>query len=114
MPVPRRPSSVSPDRRRRVVQYLLAFVALVVVVDGLVGNKGLFAMLRARDEYRDLQNKLEKAKQDNAELRTMAYRYRHDPAAIEALARERLGMIRNGERVYVLKDADPVDPTPAR
>ena len=105
---------MSPERRRRVVQWALAFAAVVIVVDGLVGDKGLFAMLRARNEYRDLQDKLERAKQDNASLRAQAYRYRHDPAAIEALARERLGMIRNGERVYVLKDADPVEPEPSR
>src|SRR6476661_2486585 len=38
-------------RTRRVVRVLLLFVAAVVIVDAVVGDRGLLAMLRARHQY---------------------------------------------------------------
>jgi len=44
-----------PRRRRRAVQYVLVFIGCVIVVDALVGDKGLLAMVKARQEYRALE-----------------------------------------------------------
>src|SRR6185436_1378706 len=48
------------DRRgvRRAVQYLLVFVGCVLVLDALVGEKGLLEMLKKRQEYRALEQSL--------------------------------------------------------
>ncbi|MBI4476215.1 MAG: hypothetical protein HY654_03520, partial [Acidobacteria bacterium] len=39
------------QRVRRVTAFLLLFVASVLIVDGLVGDKGLLAIAQARREY---------------------------------------------------------------
>jgi cell division protein FtsB len=93
-----------PAWRRRGVHLLLAFVTLVLVIDALVGEKGLLESMRARRQYQQLARSLDDLKRENARLRDEARRLREDPTAIESLAREELGLIRPGEVVFILKD----------
>ena len=94
-----------PDRRRpRVLLYCLVFVGCVLLVDSFVGEKGLLAMFEARREYRNLQQSLQDARLENARLREEARRLREDPNAIEELARRELGLIRPGEKLFIIRD----------
>jgi cell division protein FtsB len=79
-------------------------VVLVFVADGLVGERGLVAMLRARQEYDDLAVSIARQRAENARLREEARRLREDPSAIEEIARRELGLIKPGEKVFLLKD----------
>lgn len=93
--------------RRKTVHLLLVFVTLVLVLDALVGEKGLLETIRARRQYRELTASIERLRAENVELREEARRLREDPSAIESLAREELGLIRPGEMLFILKDAKP-------
>ena len=95
-----------PDRTRRIVQMLLLFIAAVIVVDALVGEQGLFAMLRARRQAEELAATIARKRAENARLREEARRLEDDPAAIEEVARRELGLIRPGEKVFIIKDLD--------
>ena len=65
---------------------------------GLFGDDhGLRAMLQARRDARDLASEVAALRAENAGLRRRAEALRRDPAAIEAVARETLGMVRPGE-----------------
>jgi cell division protein FtsB len=97
-------------RSRRIVRWLLLFVACVIVVDSLVGDRGLVAMLRARHEYDALAATIAHERAENAELREEARRLREDPAAVEEIARRELGLIRPGEKVFIVKDVPPPKP----
>jgi cell division protein FtsB len=103
-PGPKRPTT----RNRRIVQLLVLFVASVIIVDGLVGDRGLLAMLRARHEYDQLAASISHQRAENARLREQARRLREDPTAIEEIARRELGLIKPGERVFIVKDVPPV------
>jgi cell division protein FtsB len=94
-------------RNRRIVQLLVLFVAAVIIVDGLVGERGLLAMLRARHEYDELAASISRQRAENARLRDQARRLREDPSAIEEIARRELGLIKPGERVFIVKDVPP-------
>ena len=48
--------------------------------------------------------------ESSAKLRETARRLREDPAAIEEIARRELGLIKRGERVFIVKDL----PSPAK
>lgn len=111
-PRPRRKTSKPkrPARNRRIFQLLLLFIASVIVVDGLVGERGLLAMLRARREYDELSATIARRRTENARLREEARRLREDPAAIEDLARRELGLIKPGEKVFIIKDVRPAKP----
>jgi cell division protein FtsB len=101
-----------PSRNRRIVQVLLILGASIIIVDGLVGERGLLAMLRAQHEYDELAASISRQRADNARLRDQARRLREDPSAIEEIARRELGLIRPGERVFIVKDIPPAKTRP--
>jgi cell division protein FtsB len=101
-----------PSRTRRIVQLLLLFVAAVIVMDGLVGERGLLAMLRKRHQLDELAASIAVKTAENAELQEEARRLREDPSAIEDIARRDLGLIRPGEKVFIIKEVTP--PSPAK
>jgi len=100
------PIVVSP-RGRRILNVLFGFATVVMMVDALVGEKGLVARMRAREEYQRQVASVEKLKLENARLREKSARLRDDPSAIEAIAREELGLIRDGELLFIVRDAKP-------
>lgn len=104
-------SSVVPATRRRTLQMLLVFVTLVLVINALVGDRGLTETLRARRQHQELVTAIDRLKAENARLRDHARRLRSDPGTIEALARQELGLIKPGELLFIVKDAKP---SPAR
>jgi cell division protein FtsB len=95
-----------PRRQRRTIQYLLLAVGCVLLIDALVGDKGLLAMMQARARYRAIEQSLAEARADNARLREDARRLREDPSAIEDIARRELGLIRPGEKLFIIKDIE--------
>jgi cell division protein FtsB len=104
--VERPPSSIL---RRRGLQLLLIFVTLVLIIDALIGDKGLTESMNARRQYRELQASLDGLRRENAALRKEVQRLNEDPAAIESLARQELGLIKPGEIVFILKDLKDKD-----
>jgi cell division protein FtsB len=107
----RRSSKREPPRLavhgRRLIHYLLIFVAAVLVIDALVGERGLLAMLETRRQYNQLSADLTKARLENARLREEARRLREEPEAIEEIARRELGLIKPGETLFIIKDVEP-------
>lgn len=80
------------------------------MIDALVGDKGLLAMIQARQQYRTLERSLAEVRSENARLREEARRLREDPSAVEDLARRELGLIKPGEKLFIVKDVAPKDP----
>ena len=93
--------------KRRTLHFLLVFVTLVLVLDALMGEKGLLETVRARRQYRELAGSIERLRTENSRLRDEARRLREDPKTIESLARKDLGLIRPGELLFIIKDARP-------
>ena len=110
LPSKRNPKTTPAWRSRRTVQWVLLFVASVIVVDGLVGDRGLLAMLRARREYDTVAATVARQRAENMRLREEVRRLREDPDAIEEIARRELGLIKRGERVFIIKDVPPAPP----
>ncbi len=108
--VPPAPGPVSVFRKRPF-QLLLVFVTAVLVLDALVGERGFVERLKVGRQYREAEASLERLRQENALLREEVRRLNEDPAAIEALARKDLGLVRPGELLFIIKD---VQPKPAR
>ena len=92
---------------RRLLRYILAFVTVVLIIDAIVGEKGLLALLKARRDFAAVEQALARARQENDALREQARRLREDPTAIEEAARRELGLIRPGEQLFIIKDAPP-------
>jgi cell division protein FtsB len=80
------------------------FAATVLLVNGLFGERGLMDTIRAHRAAAAAARDLEQLKRDNAALRDRASRLRSDPATIESVAREELGLMRPGEILVTIKD----------
>ena len=94
-------------RSRRIGQYVLGFVTVVLVIDSIVGDKGLLSLLKARRDFQSVEQSLQRSRRDNAQLREEARRLREDPTAIEEFARRELGLIRPGETLFIIRDVPP-------
>lgn len=95
-----------------MVRLAIGFIATVVLVNALIGEKGLVATMRARREYSELTARTDRTRRENAELREQARRLREDPAAIEELARRDLGLIGPGETLFIVRDVPAADAGP--
>lgn len=98
------PQPVRPPLAPRILRYVVVALGFVMIIDGLVGDGGLLDTLRARHDYAALEAYVARLKEENAGFREEARRLKEDPAAIEAIAREELGLIYPGERLFIVKD----------
>jgi cell division protein FtsB len=94
-------------RGRRVARLVLGFVTIVLVIDAIVGEKGLLALLKARRDFESVEQALDRSRRENAELRDHARRLRDDAATIEEIARRELGLIKPGEKLFIIRDVPP-------
>jgi cell division protein FtsB len=92
-----------------MIEYALLLIGCVVFVDALVGEKGLLETVKKRQEFKVLEQSIQRARAENELLRQEAERLRSDPTAIEDLARRELGLIRPGEHLFILKDVSPAE-----
>jgi cell division protein FtsB len=90
--------------RRKGLNIILGFAAAVLMIDALVGEKGLLEGLRAGKAYEEAEASLTALKAENARLRDRMRRLNEDRSAVEALAREELGYIRPGEVLFIIRD----------
>jgi cell division protein FtsB len=98
---PRRAAQV-----KRILRIVACLFAVVVIVDALMGDRGLLAMRRARKQYDAVAAAIAKQRAENDRLREEIRRLEDDPATIEELARRELGLIRPGEKVFIVKDLE--------
>jgi cell division protein FtsB len=111
-PVPAQSSPASAPARsggrsRRLVRFALMIVTVVLIVDAIVGENGVLALLQARRQFAAVERALEQSREDNTTLRETARRLREDAGTIEAVARRDLNLIKPGEKVFIVKDAPP-------
>jgi len=112
-PEPLRRRPVAPGRalaiKRRTINFLLVFATVVLVVDALVGEKGLLQTLKVRRQHQELAASVDALRRENAALRETVNRLNDDPSTIESVARQELGLIRPGEVLFIIKNAAPAN-----
>ena len=104
------PKPESSPRGRRLLRVGLVIVTLVVLIDAIVGEKGLVALMRARDLEAAVAGDLQRVRDENQRTVEQARRYREDPATLEELARRDLGYIKPGEKLFIIRDLPPAQP----
>ena len=104
------PKPETTPRGRRLFRAGLVVVTIVVLVDAIVGEKGMVALMRAHDVEAAARLDLETVRLDNQRAIEQARRYREDPATLEELARRDLGFIKPGEKLFIIRDLPPAQP----
>jgi cell division protein FtsB len=94
------------QQRRRVLTYALLLVSAALMVNALIGENGYLASVRAQREYDEVMASLTRLRNENQALREETSRLRDDRQALEEAARRDLGLIRPGETVVIVRDAE--------
>ncbi len=66
-------------------------------------NRGILKRLSLQSEKQEMQEKVQQALEEQKRLQAQSKALEKDPKAIEKVAREKYGMVREGETVYKVK-----------
>lgn len=82
------------------VGWVIGGLMIAVLVASFFGEMSIPKYLGMKKNARSLEQEIQEIARTNAELRQEITRLQKDPARIEEVARERLGLVRKGETVY--------------
>jgi cell division protein FtsB len=77
---------------------------VILAADALFGERGLLALVRTQQQVASLEADIDRAEAENERIRRAVIRLQQDPAAIEELARRELGLIKPGEKLFIIRD----------
>lgn len=97
-----RGSAPLPEELPRFFFIFLLLFGVGMLVISLLGDQGLIAYLRLQTEAENLRDRVMQLEQRRGELEDGIQALRYDPAAIELMARKKLGLVRPGERIFQL------------
>ena len=99
-----------PDRERpslfRHLRLAVVFL-LALIVASVMGNRSLLKIYQMHRNRAALEREIDQLTATNASLAAEVRILRTDPARVEAIAREELGLVRPGELVYEFRPASP-------
>jgi cell division protein FtsB len=81
-------------------QILILFITILLLLAGysaLFGEYGFVALRKAERRSQEYIQRVEQLKKENREIRNEIRALKKDPTAIEKIAREELGLVREGE-----------------
>lgn len=92
--------------RKRPVLLLFLFLLLLFGFFTFFGDKGIFHLLKLKKELARIKETNLKIEEENQRLREEIRRLKQDKRYIEEIARKELGMVKEGEILYLfdLKD----------
>lgn len=90
------------DFLRQNLNWFLALGLALLLVQDVFGTHGLLAMRRAQKEAARVQLEIDQINQENRRLQENVKALKTDPAAIERIAREEMGLARPGEYIFKL------------
>ncbi len=93
--------------RRWHPSWLVAGVLAVLLGAAVFGENGVLHLRRLRTEVETLHRDVQALEAENERLSRAITELRSDPAALERIAREELGLVRPGERVFRFPSSPP-------
>lgn len=79
--------------------WIVAGLLVLLAAAALLGDHGVLRLWQLRQEVTDLHRQVQGLEAENERLGRAIDRLREDPSVIEQIARERLGLVKPGERV---------------
>jgi cell division protein FtsB len=94
--------------------WIVLGVVLVLAVTAVFGDNGVLALRHLRQEVAALHREVAALEAENQRLSRAIAELQENPAVIERIAREELGLVRPGERVLRFpRSGRPGGPAPA-
>ena len=95
--------------RRRIKGFFFFLFLLAAAYEFVGGDYGVYRIRNQRRQIAFMEAEIQKIRTDNEALRRHVARLENDPATIEKIARERYGMIKPGETVYMVYDRNQTE-----
>jgi cell division protein FtsB len=92
--------SVRTSRRKKLLIAGAALLGIYLLSSLVLGEMGMVKYYRMKGQYQALVEDIARLKQDNAKMIREVHALKTDPACIERIARDKLGLARPGEIVY--------------
>jgi len=94
---------------RHNLTWLLGVALALLLLQDIFGTHGLIAMRRSQQEAARVQKEISQMDEENRRLEEHVKELKSDPAAIERIAREEMGLARPGEYIFKIapKTGDP-------
>ncbi len=99
------------DFLRRNLNYFLLAALVLLIVQDIFGTHGVLAMRRSQQEAARVQKEIDQINEENRQLEERVKALKNDPATIERIAREEMGLARPGE--YIFKTEPKQNDSPA-
>lgn len=88
------------QRKRRLM--IAAIIGIPVASYALFSSRGLFARMSLEWERKSLAGRIESVRKEQDSLKNHIHRLEQDTTLIEKIAREKYGMIKPGEKVFIV------------
>jgi cell division protein FtsB len=85
--------------RRNLNWFLVIALALLLLQD-IFGTHGVLAMRHSQQDAAEIRKKIEQLDSENQKLQDRVKSLKTDPASIEKIAREEMGLARPGEVIF--------------
>lgn len=90
-------------RASTIAWVVVVFLLFVLLVTAVFGKKGLLEIARARRTYADLQTEIGRLREEKSRLEKEIAALEADPRAVEREARDKLWLMKPGEKVLLKK-----------
>lgn len=100
---PRKP--LTPLQENRLLKIILLLLLGSVLYLFFAPNTGIYTLLRLHRQAIVMEEQTKALLQVNQELKTEIERLKNDPVYLEQIARQRFGMLKENEEVFVFPDA---------
>ena len=87
-------------RRKKLILAAGVLFSIYLLASFILGEMGLVKYYRMKSQCHALSDTIAKLRSDNARLTREVHSLRSDPAYLERIARDKLGLARPGEIVY--------------
>jgi cell division protein FtsB len=89
--------------RRKAVVLSSVLLLIALVVGSMFGDRGMLHLILERQRADALRQEIAALHDENLRLYAEIRQLRSDPAAVERIAREELGLARPGETLFLLR-----------
>ena len=102
--------------RHNLTWFLAAGLALLALQD-VFGTHGIVAMRKSQREAAQVQKEISQITEENRQMQNHIQKLKSDPATIERIAREEMGLARPGDYIFQISPksgapSSPVQQTP--
>jgi len=92
---------------RHNARYFFALAFFLLFLQDVFGTHGLVAMHRSKNQIQRVETQISQLDHENQQLQQRIHSLKTDPAAIEKIARDRMGLARPGEMIFQTRGFGP-------